>query len=450
MDFPDWQGTYTNESDIADVEFLYDILVFMNKHLYDFQPFFVGMCYYCIKPSQALQCCGGSQLVAYCSRDCQKKDRAFHKKACKEFPVVDGKNVLHTTGPWGKHIVALRERAAKLPYHELIFKSLFSNPRVCRNCHQASPSCLTDCVCLCVSYCSKRCAKADTQHKKYCNDLNHVAGISCLWDEPSLKPDNLDIVYEQFTPVSKWNDVVSPQECAEADCNCCVKYSSATELLSYAMSLLYALQKLPGRLVGSHTPCPLEDLTSLTIHVVTSNPLFNSCPWEIFMHRLPNLQRLNIVFVMQGKGFKNHFNLNYSLYLKRCDDCQVKNRYISYFVQQKLYHMFFSSTDYTDPDVIVVYGNNQEMSMSSKEEAVHSKISYGNMTYSKNIVLVLMDSTMGMVKHGVKTVNAVQPIEQLVPPQVNPLKGFSSDRDNIESNVAIINEKHYFACVRRK
>ena len=46
--------------------------------------------------------------------------------------------------------------------------------------------------------------------------------------------------------------------------------------------------------------------------------------------------------------------------------------------------------------------------------------------------------------------NAAQPVMQLVSPLSNPLKGFSSHRAAIHSDVAIINERNYITCLRRK
>ena len=114
-----------------------------------------------------------------------------------------------------------------------------------------------------------------------------------------------------------------------------------------------------------------------------------------------------------------------------------------------LYHMYFSSQDYTEPDVAVVYGNTQEMS-SGKEDDIHSEISYSNMTSSRDTVLVLMDVTKDLVNQGVRTVNATRPVDQLVQTQMNMFRGFTTQRADIDSDSAIINEKHYFTCLRRK
>ena len=111
--------------------------------------------------------------------------------------------------------------------------------------------------------------------------------------------------------------------------------------------------------------------------------------------------------------------------------------------------MYFSSLDYTEPDVVVVYGNSQEMT-SDGEYDVHSELSYRNMTYSPSTVLVLMDSHKDLLKQGVKAVNAVQPVTQLVPPQMNYLRGFSTNLSDKDSGSTIVNDRYHFTCLKRK
>ena len=167
------------------------------------------------------------------------------------------------------------------------------------------------------------------------------------------------------------------------------------------------------------------------------------------MHRLPELQNLNIVFIIQGVGEKQSYGLNTSVRIKRCTDCMIRQRVITYSIHHMMYHMYFSSPEYTDPDVVVIFGNTNEMS-SSGDGDIHSKISYRNMTYSTDTVLVIMDTSMKMVMQGVENVNSARPVEELVSPRSNPLKGFSSNRAKIESDSLIINERSNFACLRRR
>ena len=113
------------------------------------------------------------------------------------------------------------------------------------------------------------------------------------------------------------------------------------------------------------------------------------------------------------------------------------------------YHMFFSSPEHTEPDIVVVYGTSYEMS-SAHKDCIHREISYSNMIYNQDTVLVLMDATKEQVIQGVNAVKAVQSVDQLVLPKMNPLRGPSSNRAEVESDCEIINDKSFFTCLRRK
>ena len=151
MELPICNGSYTTESNVEDIPFLNSFRYLINKtsiYYNNYYPFFTGLCYNCYEPrtsEKILQRCGGCQLVAYCSRSCQQEDWSDHKQVCKEFPMIKGKNVLQTTGPWKSHIAGLRERASRLPNSEVFAKSIFCNPRVCHTCKEARQDRLTDC-----------------------------------------------------------------------------------------------------------------------------------------------------------------------------------------------------------------------------------------------------------------------------------------------------------------
>ena len=169
------------------------------------------------------------------------------------------------------------------------------------------------------------------------------------------------------------------------------------------------------------------------------------------MHRLPKLKQLNVVFINQGRPFRQSFYLlfNSSSKCNRCADCAEKGRVMYYSVHQMFYHMFFSSSEYTEPDVVVIYGNGHEMPGDGKD-GLHSEISYSNMTHSRDTVLVLMDATEDLVKEGVKAVDRNQSVDKLVSLAVNPLGGESTVRAEINCDKPILNERAYFSCLRRK
>ena len=455
MELPICNFSYSSH-DLIGKSFITNVNQVIDEYFRDNRPFFAGLCYNCYVNDliYSLQRCGGCQLVSYCSRECQKEDRSRHKYVCKEFPLIGGKNALCSTGSWRKHIAGLRERAARIPHA----KSIFLNPRVCCTCREARQDRLSDCRCGTVSYCSNICSKADKQHVKYCAPLSQIGQFSMVIDKPYQLPKLSDTtVCDTFTIASCWEDILPDQyilaiqnlvEKADQQGEILLEESLKRERLSYSMSLLFALQSLPQRRLGPDS-CPLEELTSLEVHIVTSIPLFDSEAWEVFLHRLPNLKQLKVVFVMQGREFRQSFGLIKNMTIQRCNNCKDNNRVVTYSVHRMLYHMFFSSAEYTEPDVVVVYGNAHEMPTSG-EDGIHSEISYRNMTHSRNTVLVLMDATKDLVSQGARAVEAVQSVYKLAPPQLNPLRRPSTNRVEIDSGSDIFYEKSYFTCLKRK
>ena len=229
MDFPICNASYSNAFDVSDVKFLVDVEQFTTAYINVSNDILCNWCKTTGSLPQPLQRCGGCQLVA----DCQREDRPWHKYFCKEFPIVEGKNVLFTNRPIKVHINHLRQQANSLPLAE--FNPMFSNRIVCNFCKETRQDRLTVCICSCVSYCNKTCSMSDTLHKGQC---------------------------------SMYRDLLC---------------------FSSSMALMFALESLPGHRLGRNHRA-LEKHTTLTVHVVTSNPSFNSEPWEDFMHQLPKLK----------------------------------------------------------------------------------------------------------------------------------------------------------------
>lgn len=359
-------------------------------------------------PALPLQRCGGCQLSAYCSRSCQKNDRRSHKILCKSFPVVNGLNVLHTTGSWEEHIKGLREQAALFPefYQNDYIRPnrIFMDPKVCYTCHESRPELLTMCKCSCVCYCSKKCTRADKQHKRFCSELNERKEEFC-WELMRV---------------------------------------------SYPITVWYVLELLSNEYRPIREHLLTKDITKLKVHVVTNSTYDDAQAWEVLFHHpaLKKLNHLKFVFIIQNSACSNpSFNHKGKLNQLECEHCDPNNRKdhtISYSVHRKPYHMFFSSSEYSEPDVVIMYG------FTSISNDIHSDISYRNMTYSEDSVLVLTDSTEDLLLHGARAVNAARPIDELVPPILNRGRAFGSHRTESGHDAGATNDKYYLTCLRRK
>ena len=68
-------GSYSNDCAVPENDSLDRVLQIIEDYTHDYHPFFVGLCYVCYSPGSTtmpLKRCGGCQLVAYCSKLCQK------------------------------------------------------------------------------------------------------------------------------------------------------------------------------------------------------------------------------------------------------------------------------------------------------------------------------------------------------------------------------------------
>ena len=263
-----------------------------NKEEPDNHIFFVGLCWNCKlvgSRTQPLHRCGGCQLVAYCSKDCQKDDRSTHKYVCKEFPVVNGNNALYTTGAWENHIEGLLDRAARLK-HAQDSEPIFENPWVCNTCNESRPGRLTDCKCGYISYCSKRCSNIDHSHKKNCSLIGQGRQA----------------------------------------------HSLLLRRMTYPTGLGYALLAMPEEEFAINN--------NLVVHVVTSSAIWESFGhdekllvsyWEEgFVHQFEYLKQLKIVFILQEKVLSPSFILQTQMNQIRsqgtwknvnCNECKAKN-----------------------------------------------------------------------------------------------------------------------------
>merc|ERR1711888_383093 len=94
-------------------------------------------------------------------------------------------------------------------------------------------------------------------------------------------------------------------------------------------------------------------ISSFIVHLVNSSPLFNPKAWESIIHRLPKLKKLHLVFIMQSKPFNESFGHNYAMsFLQRCSYCEDKGNVITFSIHQMPYHMFYSSMDYSELNVV--------------------------------------------------------------------------------------------------
>ncbi|CAL4075097.1 unnamed protein product [Meganyctiphanes norvegica] len=443
--------TYNNTMKAEDVPLL-KAFKFLCK--YEGNPYYSGAfnnCCTLTSKSQPLMRCTACNLVAYCDRNCQKKDWKTHKMFCKTFHMKNGKNVLifddetrNDDKKWDDAVENLMEKAFDL-YSDIVEKktkrmleTIFSTfSRVCNICKNAQQDQLFDCLCCCVAYCCKAHQQEDKLHKDYCEELGMFPLIDYLIiKEKTMKqPYILNNTFcTQYEPISNNHlskmklkmleefkkdnngdlDVIPPSSFSRFD----LMWALQTKHLAFPLTVLYNLQWFG---VGKDKK-PIQTVSSLNVHIVTFMPEFDSSVWEYLMHLLPALMELNITFINSKEDMEilDYQDIN----LERCNDCKKKGRVINYSVHRCYYHMFFSSDAYTEPDVVAVFGNISPHLMYTEEEQEHPKISFRNMTYSNDTLLILTDASFLLLMEGIQHVcDANSSLEMVLPPKRNPMCG---------------------------
>jgi len=463
------QFTYNNSMKVKDVPLLKVCKVMCQ---YEGKQYYSGACNNCYtltSNSQPLQRCAGCQLVAYCSRNCQKNDWKKHKIFCKIFKVKNGKNALMfdeeirlDLRKWGDAVEELEDKAAAMCMEKSeFFETVFSSfSRVCFICKNAQQDKLFDCKCCSVAYCCKAHQQADKLHKDFCEELSMFPLIDHLViKEKTLKLPSIlnNTVQTQFEPIdnnhfnklkvkmvqefeTEKNEnfvVIPPTSITKFD----LMFAIQTNHLAFPLTVLFNLQEFGVGKEGE----PIQNVSSLTLHIVAFQPVFDSSVWEYFMHLLPALTELNITFIIP-KVQKEFLDYE-GICLERCKDCKAKERIINYTVFRNHYHMFFSSDEYTEPDVVAVFGNVSPNIMYTEEELENPMISYRNMTYSNETLLILTDAAIPSLMIGLNQVNKARPsLEQVLLPTTNPMSGLLGVR-GIEF-LQVMNFKNYMCCLR--
>ncbi|CAL4119305.1 unnamed protein product, partial [Meganyctiphanes norvegica] len=209
------------------------------------------------------------------------------------------------------------------------------------------------------------------------------------------------------------------------------------ERLAFPLTIHHALKNLK---IGDERKA-LSEINSLNIHIIHKTPMLDPRMWEFFFHQLPNLKQLNLVFLSGAMKLYNKFN-SY-LPVERCSDCKGKERVITYNIQPMYYQHYFSSDDYIQPDVVVVFDIAEELfncqtlcEMGMSPECI-------SITYSKSTIVVLASYLEDVLEECVKNFHVCRPVKTLLPIQENPVCGISSCH-----GFDMVNKNFHICCIQ--
>ncbi|CAL4103614.1 unnamed protein product, partial [Meganyctiphanes norvegica] len=454
---------------------------------------YLGMCHYCyLEPSEdvVLKTCSKCKIVAYCTRECQYKDRKSHKTFCKVFPLrvnfdelaypqpntsipqyiwfpigTNSNNIFIkdiTEHPYRLNLIKQNGNRIRIEINDVI--------RYCRhpNCPLFESRCsfgtkasqLHSCECLDVSYCSQGHQGDDIEHREVCNKsyimMNSYTRNNSTLSIPYMRAYPASNKYiplrggeTQITEniISEITEAMVKEDIVNDKWNK-TQVEILRDRLAIPFTILYCLQKFG---VGEDST-PLAEVTKLNIHILTAMPLFDPQMWELLLHRLPALKELNITYIGCSGLNWNPINVyNTMMKLERCEDCETRDRVISIKVQVSHYHMYFSAEDYVEPDVVAIFGCHKKL-LDIKyidEEDVNEFTSLRNMTYNKDTLLILTDYEESWVEDAIEEVNHARPINILMPVIKNPLKA-EGHIESIKIQGLRYNILRYLTCVQRR
>lgn len=402
------------------------------------EEFFLGLCQRCSNfPafSQKMVVCNGCHLVAYCNKNCLKKDRNNHKKLCNTYSVNQcNMNVFERAMSDVRKISNAEKRREyffiflcnidsnpnkvrdpplkeeQLDYLKNLtyglkkpfFNGCLEYPRICNVCCNADKTKLKECECFCVAYCSEDHRISDIKHKLVCKDLRKIARVYAFCKKKSVEEQNL------FTPLNlekylgedvlknmcSMDDLIDPSNFpsgSKPDEWLDVKLALLSQRLSMPLTILHLLQK--GGLGPKKKS--VDTVEKLNIHIMCEEPFLDPLSWEFFIHQLPHLKKLNLTFCPNNNkpgGSVNH--LNTTKKLQQCHNCEAAGKIITFTLYPGLYKHLVMKDKLEEPDVVYVIDPEdlvepEEEDTDDNEMGDIQKEFYKNITKFKNSGLII-------------------------------------------------------------
>ncbi|XP_033209629.1 uncharacterized protein LOC117168246 [Belonocnema kinseyi] len=333
---------------------------------------------YCIDNEKSpLKRCSRCHLVSYCSKDHQAKDYKQHKSLCKVLSELGGPRLfqdlkkteypkdvsfaakveLSTKRSILKHAV-LSRITTKLDRKPFLYELQIVNfPRVCSVCFESDPALLRSCAnCPQSSFCEKH--GQDKTHSKYCSGYNLAreieldkVGKSCFELEMTqLKTFHFPCQQKKSSLPSSMKNFIKN--------NCCLRVKRNAKLegvLSKQLWDVYLSESicLPLTILYSLEKLKLQVESNLVLHVIgSSRHEMQSTFWELILHWLPAVTRLDMVFIGPELRFLSSMDKE-TTPVQICRDC--KARKLNFHTFDGLYENYVGSENYLKPTMLAAF-----------------------------------------------------------------------------------------------
>ncbi|XP_051168270.1 putative protein MSS51 homolog, mitochondrial [Leptopilina boulardi] len=352
--------------------------------------YFPNMCHICRcfgeEANINLKRCGACQMISYCCKDHQIKDWSSHKQFCKVICQIKKEwkvnNVFQSLKSIAqkKALIYLEDDVDKQKYHlslnnlnmRLVIETvtllrrkltkiefqMISFPRICTVCYESNSDLLINCKkCPLSSFCKDHLnySNHESECKKNIACFNTVRSIfyrlksftlfdKMMIDSPyynatkKLPSSMLEFIeMRSSTDLTQFgkSDVINVSE----DIKSTIFKRLLSDRFSRGFTTLFAIEKLS-----------LNNLQSMVIHIVGSNIGETIVTdWEVILHFLPNLQKLQLIFIGPDV-FSNSKETKIV-----CNLCKMENKKLIFETRKTLYHDYCREESFLKPDLIACF-----------------------------------------------------------------------------------------------
>ncbi|CAG5006710.1 unnamed protein product [Parnassius apollo] len=345
--------------------------------------FLASICHVCRKDLKQLRLpCKFCNLVFYCNQKHKDEDWPRHQSLC--FAVS---TIVHLKDQ--KHIYADAKNMSGQNYRLIRMQMILScekvlkrkllpweqeallYPRICADvqCREWRQSKLKDCEgCGQVSYCIEHPEHLSPNHQRWCKSYALYQKMVLYQQSKGRLMPKLPgkVMMDDYVIPEKINEVLASMYDEKIDMSD-IQYAALTQLATAPLTAAYCHQIYRQAVNYSNG---VNKRSTFTIHAVGADLQFEADSlnkWEVFfLHLKPDVKDLRVALI--GTEL-NPSNLPLDLLgkMKLCDHCHTSKRRVQFSFQDKSYHEYWSSDDFTVPDIVCAFNPNIQRSSSYNE-----------------------------------------------------------------------------------
>ncbi|KPJ03900.1 Zinc finger MYND domain-containing protein 17 [Papilio xuthus] len=406
--------------------------------------------------------CKFCNLLFYCSQKHKDEDWPRHQSLCFAVSTIvhlkDQKHIYSDTqNVSGQNYRLIRmqmilscEKVLKrklLPWEQ----EVLLYPRMCADvtCREWRQTKLMDCDgCGQVSYCIENPEHLPPTHQRWCKPYALYQKLVLHQQEHGRLEPRLPgkVMVDYYNVPDKMNEVLASMYEEKIDMSD-VQYAALTQLASAPLTVAFCHQ-LHRHVITGNTVNAVNGhkRPTFTIHVIGAELQLEADSlgkWEVFLlHLKPGLKELRIALVGHDLNAAN-LPLDLLGKIRPCENCRVNKRRVTFSFQDKKYHEYWASDDFTIPDIVCAF--NPNIHRSSLYNGVEVWSSTMNCIFKQKIPFLITSSTMRELKNDLETIKKNTEVDYKVISEVklNPFASVRPDRNFVTDDDTPLLFKNY-------